>query len=39
MKRFALVLTLFPAAALAAEYLELVESKVYETPGTAVMTH
>jgi hypothetical protein len=35
MKRFALVLVLFPAAALAAEYLELVESKVYETSGTA----
>ena len=35
MKRFALVLALLPAAALAAEYLELVESKVYETSGMA----
>jgi hypothetical protein len=35
MKRFTLLLALFPAASLAAEYLELVESKVYETPETA----
>ena len=35
MKRFTLLLALFPAVSVSAEYLELVESKVYETSGTA----